>query len=134
MKDIVEALQASKVFFLATAGEGMPHVRPFGAVVRHDGRVWFCTHDAKAVAQQLRANPKVEIAAMTQAAEPQWLRVSGTAVFEENQGAKDAMFALMPSLKEMYANQMEHFKVFCLKDGAAKLCRLDGSTVEELAV
>ncbi len=133
MKDVVEVLQASHVFFVATEGDGAPHVRPFGAVVRHDGRVWFCTGDRKEVAKQIKANPKIAIAAMA-AEPPQWVRITGTAVFEENQGAKDAMFAHMPQLKEMYANQMDQFKVFYLKDAAAKLCRIDGSTVEELAV
>ncbi len=133
MKDVVEMLHASRTFFLATEGDGVPHVRPFGAVVRYDGRVWFCTNDKKAVAKQIKGNPNVEIAAMA-AEPPQWIRITGKAVFEENQGAKDAMFAFMPQLKEMYANEMDHFKVFYLKDAAAKLCRIDGVLLEELSV
>ncbi len=134
MKDLVEVLQKGRVFFLATEGAGAPHVRPFGAVVRHDGRVWFCTNDKKAVAKQIRENARVEIAAMTGEEGGQWVRVCGTAVFEENQGAKDAMFAFMPALKDIYANEMDHFKVFYLKDAAAKLCQMDGTPAEDLAV
>ena len=57
MKDVVDVLHANKVFFLATEGDGAPHVRPFGAVVRHDGRVWFCTHDQKNVCRELKKIP-----------------------------------------------------------------------------
>ena len=130
MKDLVDDLHEFNVFYLATEAAGVPHVRPFGAVVRYDGRVWFCTHDGKKVCQQLKKNPQVEIAAV--GPEANWVRVSGKVVFEDNQGAKDAMFALKPRLKDMYANQLEHFTVFYLKDARAALNKIDGTKIEDL--
>ena len=132
MKDLVDVLHEFKVFYLATEDGGVPHVRPFGAVVRYDGRVWFCSHDGKKVCQQLRKNPRVEIAAT--GPEANWVRVTGQIAFEDNQGAKDAIFALLPQLKAAYAKQMEHFVVFCLQDAQAALYKIDGTKIEDLAV
>ncbi len=53
------------VFYLATAEtNGQPHVRPFDGAVQVDGKWYFETTNNKAVYQQLRANPAVEIVAL----------------------------------------------------------------------
>ena len=132
MKDLVDVLHEFKVFYLATESGGKPHVRPFGAVVRYDGRVWFCSHDAKNVCRQMKTNPQIEIAAT--GPDAVWVRVTGKAVFEDNPGAKNAMFALMPQLRDMYAAQMDHFVVFYLQDATAVLCKIDGTKIEDLQV
>ena len=45
-RDLVDVLHEAKGFYLATADaepEVKPHVQPFGAIVRYDGKTWFCT-------------------------------------------------------------------------------------------
>jgi len=134
MRDVVEVLQEHKVFYLATSENNVPHVRPFGAVAAYDGRVWFCTSDQKAVCEQIRKNPQVEIASTGFGAEVKWLRLTGKAVIEDNAGAKAAIFKVMPQLKVMYAGKMDHFTVFYLAEAKAVLSSTDGSKAEELTI
>lgn len=60
--EIVEAL--SGVFYLATAEDDQPHVRPFDKAAEVDGKVYIGTARSKKVFAQMMENPKVEIFAM----------------------------------------------------------------------
>ena len=132
MSKLVDILHENKVFYVATADAEGPHVRPFGAVVEFEGKVWFCSHDAKAVVVQLKGNPQVEMVSLGAPPEMKWVRLAGKAVFEDNAGAKEAMLNHMPLLRQLYAGQMEHFVVFYLEDVKATLRNFDGSLAEEL--
>ena len=137
-RDLVDVLQEAKVFYLATADaepEGKPHVRPFGAVVRYDGKTWFCTGKWKNVYAQIMANASIEISATIEGEGGlEIVRASGYAVFEDNQGAKDAMFERMPELMKMYADKMDQFMVFYLIGQPAKIYSMDGNVREEVEV
>ena len=137
-RDLVDVLHEAKVFYLATADaepEGKPHVRPFGAVVRYDGKTWFCTGKWKNVYAQIMANANIEISATIEGERgPEIVRASGYAVFEDNQGAKDAMFESMPELKRMYADKLDQFMVFYLVGKPAKIYSMDGRVKEEVEV
>lgn len=137
-RDLVDVLQEAKVFYLATADaepEGKPHVRPFGAVVRYDGKTWFCTGKWKNVYAQIMANANIEISATIEGERgPEIVRASGYAVFEDNQGAKDAMFESMPELKKMYADKLDQFMVFYLIGQPARVYSMDGTVREEVEV
>lgn len=63
MSRVVDYLHEAGTFYIATDDGGQPRVRPFGAVMDHEGRVYLCTNNTKAVFRQLVANPRVEIAA-----------------------------------------------------------------------
>ena len=134
-RDLVDVLHEARVFYLATANkEGKPSVRPFGAAVRFDDKVWLCTGKWKNVYKQLEENASIEISATLEGDKgPEILRVKGVAVIEDNQGAKDAMFAAMPVLKDMYADKLNQFAVFYLMC-EAKIYRMDGTVKEELKV
>lgn len=137
-RNLVDVLHEAKVFYLATADaepEGKPHVRPFGAVVRYDGKTWFCTGKWKNVYAQMMANASIEISATIDGEQgPEIVRASGYAVFEDNQGAKDAMFEHMPELKKMYSDKMDQFMVFYLNGQPAKIYNMDGTVKEEVEV
>ncbi len=135
-KDLATILNQAQVFYLATADEdGTPHVRPFGAVARYEGHTWFCTGKGKAVYEQMMKNTKVELAAMVSGGEaPCWVRAKGMALYEENEGAREAMFASRPKLKDMYADRMEKFVMFRLVETVANLYDINGNVMEELEV
>ena len=61
---------------------------------------------------------------------PEILRYKGVALFEENQGAKEAMMEALPMLKDLYAGKEDQFAVFYLM-GEAKIYAMDGVTVKE---
>ena len=131
-RDLVEVLHEAKVFYIATVNkEGKPSVRPFGAAVRYDGKVWICTGKWKNVYKQLKDNASIEIAAtLMRENGPEILRYKGVALFEENQGAKEAMMEALPMLKDLYAGKEDQFAVFYLM-GEAKIYAMDGVTVKE---
>ena len=99
MDEILEVLRQCRVFFVATAEEGQPRVRPFGAHLYRDGKLWFCTGKEKKVYRQLQENPRLEISCY---GEGIWLRLSGEAVFEENSEMKKAMLANAPQKARMF--------------------------------
>ena len=60
---VYEFLEEAKTYYLATVEGDQPRVRPFGAVLLYDGRLYLQTGKVKAVSKQLAANPKAEICA-----------------------------------------------------------------------
>ena len=57
MKEVLDFLTESKVFFVATADNNIPHVRPFGFVMDCGGKLAFCTSNQMDVCKQLAENP-----------------------------------------------------------------------------
>lgn len=56
----------SGVFYIATAEENQPHVRPFDGAAIVDGRFYIGTNRKKDVFKQIEKNPKIEIFSMEQ--------------------------------------------------------------------
>jgi uncharacterized pyridoxamine 5'-phosphate oxidase family protein len=113
LQKTLQFLQDNKTFYLATSENGRPRVRPFGLVIEHDGKLWFCTANIKPVYRQLQANPLVEISATSPSMD--WIRLSGKAVFENNSNVKRKAFEAMPHLTQIYKGPEDPaFEVFYL--------------------
>lgn len=110
-------LQCHRVFYLATSEDDCPYIRPFGAVITHDGYTFFCTGADKRVYRQIKANPKVALCACWKGR--RWLRVSGTAAFMESPEAKRKMLELEDNLKEKYGENGDGLVLFAIVDGQA---------------
>ena len=64
MDKVMEYLkQAKGAWYLATVEDGQPRVRPFGAQVVYNGRLYIQTSNKKKVYAQLKAEPRFEICA-----------------------------------------------------------------------
>lgn len=87
-------------YFLATCEGDQPHVRPFGAHVIFEGRLYLQTGKKKAVAAQLAANNKVEVCGCKGA---EWIRITGRLVEDPRIEAQQALLDANPGLKKMYA-------------------------------
>lgn len=100
MGKVNDFLTEAGVFYLATVDGDQPKVRPLGAHIECEGKVFFGVGDFKEVYKQLVANPKLEIAC----AKPDghWLRYTGKAVFEEDPKYAEAMLDYMPQLRGIY--------------------------------
>ena len=120
MQEVYEFLKACNVYYLATVEGDQPHVRPFGTVDLFEGKLYIQTGKVKAVAQQMLANPKVEISAMS--ADGRWIRISATAVEDDNVAAQAHMLDAYPSLKGMYTAGDGNTMVLYLKDATAQIC------------
>lgn len=116
MNEVYEFLKACETYYLATVEGDQPRVRPFGTVDLFEGKLYIQTGKKKAVADQMKKNPKVELCGM---ANGKWIRVTATAVLDERIEAQSHMLDAYPSLKGMYQPGDGNTEVYYLKDGVA---------------
>ncbi|KKA60816.1 pyridoxamine 5'-phosphate oxidase family protein, partial [Escherichia coli 9.1649] len=72
MSQVVDFLNEAKTYYFATVEGDQPRVRPFGAAMERNGKVYLGTTNQKKVYQQLLANSKVEVSGM---AKGKWIRL-----------------------------------------------------------
>ena len=128
MKEVYEFLKSCGTYYLATADGDRPRVRPFGTIDLFEGKLYIQTGKVKAVAQQMKNNPKVEICAM--APDGRWIRISAEAVLDDNPEAQKHMLDAYPNLKAMYAVGDGNTEVYYLKNAAAQICSFTESPRE----
>lgn len=116
MQQVYDFLKKCGTYYLATVEGEQPRVRPFGTVDLFEGKLYLQTGLSKSVAQQLKANPKVELCAFDG---ERWLRVAATAVYDDNLEAQKHMLAAYPSLQAMYQPGDGNTAVYYLKDATA---------------
>ena len=88
MNKVVEFLKENPVQYLATVGrDGKAKCRPFMFLFEQEGKLWFCTNNTKDVYKDMQTNPEIEVtvASPTYA----WIRLHGTATFENNMAVKE---------------------------------------------
>ncbi|MBQ9964122.1 MAG: pyridoxamine 5'-phosphate oxidase family protein [Clostridia bacterium] len=120
MKEVYEFLKNCGAYYLATVEGDQPRVRPFGTVDLFEDKLYIQTGKVKAVAQQMKANPKVEISAMAQ--DGRWIRVTAEAVLDDNVKAQEHMLDAYPNLKAMYTAGDGNTEVYYLKNAVAQIC------------
>ena len=119
MKTVYEFIKKCGVYYLATVEGDQPRVRPFGTVDIFEDKLYIQTGKKKPVADQMKANPKVEISAM---AGGKWIRISATAVLDERIEAQEHMLDAYPDLKGMYQPGDGNTEVYYLKNATAQIC------------
>jgi uncharacterized pyridoxamine 5'-phosphate oxidase family protein len=118
MNEAVQFIKDCGTFYVATEDGGQPRVRPFGAVLEHGGRAYFCTGNHKNFYKQCVKNPRAEICACAQ--DGNWLRVEGSVVFENDAQVKKEFFEAYPGVAGIYqSTDNPVFEVFYLKDARA---------------
>lgn len=120
MKQVYEFLKNAGVYYLATMDGDQPRVRPFGTIDEFEGKLYIQTGKVKAVANQLKANPKIEISAMTK--DGKWIRLAAEAVLDENIAAQEHMLENYPDLKAMYTPGDGNTEVYYLKNAKVQIC------------
>ncbi len=120
MKEVFEFLKNCGTYYLATMDGDRPRVRPFGTIDLFEGKLYLQTGKAKAVARQMKANPKVEIS--TAAPDGRWIRISAEAVLDDNIEAQKHMLDAYPSLRAMYTAGDGNTEVYYLKNATAQIC------------
>ena len=120
MKEVYEFLKKCGVYYLATVEGDQPRVRPFGTIDLFEDKLYIQTGKVKAVAQQMKANPKVEISAMAQ--DGRWIRIAAEVILDENVAAQEHMLEAYPNLKAMYKPGDGNTEVYYLKNAVAQIC------------
>lgn len=120
MNEVYEFLKQCGVYYLATVEGDQPRVRPFGTMDVYEGKLYFQTGKVKNVADQLKANPKVELSGM---AGDKWIRITAEAILDEgNVAAQAHMLDNFPNLKAQYAPGDGNTEVYYLKNATAQIC------------
>ncbi len=120
MNEVYEFLKKCGVYYLATAEGDQPRVRPFGTYDVFEGNLYIQTGKTKLVARQMKANPKVEISAMSP--DGKWIRITAEAVLDDNIAAQEHMLAAYPSLQAQYKPGDGNTEVYYLKNATAVIC------------
>lgn len=117
MNEVYQFLKELPTFYLAIVEGDQPRVRPFGAMIEREGKLWLITSKQKPVYKQLEKNPKAELCGTD--ANGAWLRVETTLVPEDNRGAKVQLLEEYPSLSKVYAPDDDIMAMLYLKDSTA---------------
>jgi uncharacterized pyridoxamine 5'-phosphate oxidase family protein len=130
MNKITEFLNQCGIFYLATLDGNQPRVRPFGAVMEYEGKLYICTNNTKQVYAQMLANPYIEISGTI---DNRWIRVEGNVVPDHRIEAKEAMLNSVPSLRNIYRLDGGIFEVLYFTEGKGIISGFDG-TREEMSL
>ena len=131
MEKVVEFLQENPVQYLATVGrDGKAKCRPFMFAGQMDGKLWFCTNNTKDVYKDMQENPEIEISVSSPSYA--WIRLHGTAVFENNMAVKEVCEDIKDAIKEEFDVSDEDIKVAMELLGLTALDLLSTAKVAEL--
>ena len=131
LKRIDDFISEAGVFFLATADDKQAKLRPLGAHILKDGKLYFFVGDFKDVYKQMEADPFVEIVAY-KAEDKTWLRYTGKAVFEEDDMLAKQVIEERPPLKKTYNDETGYkLMLFHLEDASAAIYKV-GTVIETL--
>ncbi len=119
MKRVYDFLKKAEVYYLATVEGNQPRVRPFGTVNIFEDKLYIQTGKSKPVADQMKANKKVEISAM---AEGKWIRLEAEVVLDERIEAQESMLASYPELQHLYKPGDGNTEVYYLTNATAQIC------------
>lgn len=123
--EIMQFLKDNPVFYLATVDGYLPRVRPLGFAMWYNGHLCIAIGKHKAAYKQLLDNTNLELCAANDRGE--WLRVQGTANFDNTPQAVQEAFKVMPQLADMY-NEESGLKlgIVYLDHLSAKLFSMSG--------
>ena len=119
MQEVYEFLKSAGTYYLATLEGDQPRVRPFGTIDLYNGGLYIQTGKCKAVADQLKANPKIELSAML---DGRWIGLSAEAILDDDIEAQVHMLDNYPSLKSMYTPGDGNTEVYRLRHATAIIC------------
>ena len=126
MSKAVEFLNENPVQYLATVGrDGKAKCRPFMFAGEVDGKLWFCTKNTKDVYKAMQENPEIEISVSSPSYA--WIRLHGTAVFENNMTVKEVCMQ-NPIVKGQYQTADNPiFEVFYLDNAHGVIADFSGN-------
>jgi uncharacterized pyridoxamine 5'-phosphate oxidase family protein len=113
MEEIYEFLSRN-TFYLATVDGDCPDLRPFGAVMIFEDKLYICTSNQKSVYKQIQANPHVVICAFDG---KRWLRLRGELATDHRREAREAMLEFHPHLKKIYSPDDGRYEVLYFTKG-----------------
>lgn len=111
-QDCFAFIRQCTYFFLATAVDGKPRLRPMGFVFADDRALYLATDNRKGVYYELMKSPFVELASYNLNTR-KWIRISGKAVRYSSGVIREEMADLYPMVRQEYIGKDEmHLVIF----------------------
>ncbi len=119
VKEVLQFLEDSKVFYVSTVEGDKPRVRPFSGIHEFEGRLYMPTSNKKKVFAQMMKNPHVEICSM---AHGKWIRIEAEIVCDHSLEARKSMMDHYgEELASMYSLDDGKFEVVYLNNTKATI-------------
>ncbi len=119
-KKVYDFLEKAGTFYLATVEGDQPRVRPYGALLYFEDRIYIMAFGKTNATRQIANNPKAEICAF----KGQTLRIECTLVEDNRPEVGKALVAKMPSLKAALGENGENGVMYYIKDAKADFFKL----------
>ena len=114
-KKVFDFLEKAGTFYLATVEGNQPRVRPYGAMLYFEDKIYIMAFGKTNATRQIAANPKAEICAF----KGHTLRIECTLVEDNRPEVGKALVAKMPILKPALGECGENGVMYYLKDATA---------------
>ena len=119
-KKVYDFLEKAGTFYLATTEGDQPRVRPYGAMLYYEDKIYIMAFGKTNATKQLAANPKAEICAF----KGQTLRIACTLVEDNRPEVGKALVDKMPVLKPALGENGENGVMYYLKYAKADFFKM----------
>lgn len=119
-KKVFDFLEKAGTFYLATVEGDQPRVRPYGAMLYFEDKIYIMAFGKTNATRQIAQNPKAEICAF----KGQTLRIECSLVEDNRPEVGRALVERMPSLKDVLGTNGENGVMYYLKDASATFFNL----------
>lgn len=113
-------LEEAKTFYLATMEGDQPRVRPYGAMLFFEGKIYIMAFGKTNATRQIAANSKAEICAF----KGKTLRIECRLVEDNRPEVGKALVDKMPVLKTALGENGENGVMYYLKDAKADFFKM----------
>ncbi len=98
---MIEFIKQCENFMFVTTENNVPHARPFGAIMEHNGDLYVTTSICKDVYEQVLANPNIQIIAIKPKSR-EWIRITGVTEISNELILKEKIMLECPILLKRF--------------------------------
>ena len=120
IQKVYDFLEKAGTFYLATVEGDQPRVRPYGAMLFFEDKIYIMAFGKTNVTRQIAANPKAEICAF----KGQTLRIESVVEEDNRPEVGKALVDKMPVLKPALGENGENGVMYYLKDAKADFFKM----------
>ncbi|MBQ5975994.1 MAG: pyridoxamine 5'-phosphate oxidase family protein [Bacteroidales bacterium] len=120
IQKVYDFLEKAGTFYLATVEDGQPRVRPYGAMLFFEDKIYIMAFGKTNATRQIAANPKAEICAF----KGQTLRIECELVEDNRPEVGKALVDKMPVLKPALGENGENGVMYYLKNAKADFFKM----------
>ena len=117
---VFEFLQSAGTFYLATVEGDQPRVRPYGAMMLFEDKIYIMAFGLTNATRQIAANPKAELCAF----KGMTLRIECKLVEDNRPETQKALIEKMPVLKPALGENGENGVMYYLADATASFFKM----------